>query len=105
MFELLNEIKALPEDAPIDRSWLARAVAVTDMNAAVFDAAHEFQGCVPGILEVLRRQGLVSSNRCLNPNDILSDGQAEELTRVTRSYPDLLDEDFVAANRDRWLSK
>lgn len=101
---LLDEIKALGENAPLDRGWLQRANAVTDMNAALFDPAHQFHGCIPGILEVLRRQGLLPSIRCLNPNEVLSPGQAEELTRVCRENPELIDDDFVAANLDRWLS-
>jgi hypothetical protein len=101
--ELLHEIKQTRETATIDRRWLERAVAVTDMNAALFDAANGFHGCIPGILEVLRRQGLVPSIHCLNPNEVLSPGQAEELTRVTRSYPELVDDEFVARHRDAWL--
>jgi hypothetical protein len=100
---LLHEIKALGSEAALDRRWLERANAVTDMNAALFDPAHAFAGCIPGILEVLRRQGLLPTNRCLNPHEVLSPGQAEELTRVCRANPDLIDDDFVAANRDRWL--
>jgi len=84
--------------------WMARGAAVTDMNAAVFDAANRFHGCIPGILEVLRRQGLVPTCHCLNPAEVLSPGQAEELDRVTAAYPDLIDDTFVAAHRDRWLS-
>jgi hypothetical protein len=84
-------------------NWLTEAVAVTDMNAAVFDAAHGFRGCIPGILEVLRRQGLAASACCLDPHETLSPGQAEELDRVTAAYPRLVDDDFVAAHRDRWL--
>jgi len=101
---LLDEIKRLGENSPLERRWLDRANAVTDMNAALFDPAHHFHGCIPGILEVLRRQGLLPTNRCLNPQEVLSPGQAEELTRVCRENPDLIDDDFVAANRDRWLA-
>ncbi len=85
--------------------WLDRGVAVTDMNAALFDAANGFRGCIPGILEVLRRRGLVPSINCLNPHEVLSPGQAEELTRAwLRAYPELTDDAFVAAHRDRWLA-
>ncbi len=100
--ELLQEIKALG-DAPVPREWLARAVAVTDMNAALFDPAHQFSGCIPGILEVLRRQGLVPTVHCLNPHEQLSPGQSDELTRVTRAYPELVDDAFVASHLDQWL--
>jgi hypothetical protein len=74
------------------------------MNAAVFDPAHSFAGCIPGILEVLRRQGIVPSCHCLNPHEVLSPGQADELTRVARAYPELTDDDFIAEHRDDWLA-
>jgi dihydrodipicolinate synthase/N-acetylneuraminate lyase len=99
---LLEEIKALG-DGPVPREWLTRAVAVTDMNAAVFDSANRFAGCIPGILEVLRRQGLVPTIHCLNPHEQLSPGQSEELTRVSHAYPELVDDAFVAAHLDDWL--
>lgn len=88
----------------LDEDWLAKAIAVTDMNAAVFDSANNFAGCIPGILEVLRRQGLVPTNLCLNPHEQLSPGQSEELDRVAAAYPDLVDDDFVSENLDQWLS-
>lgn len=100
----LEQIKTAREHTPLDRAWLARAVAVTDMNAAVFDAANAFAGCIPGILEVLRRQGLVPSSCCLNPHEQLSPGQAAELDRVSATYPEFTDDAFVAANLQRWLS-
>ena len=99
---LLEEIRRLG-DGPISPEWMTRAVEVTDMNAALFDPAHQFAGCIPGILEVLRRQGLVPTIHCLNPHEVLSPGQGEELTRVCRAYPHWVDDDFVAANLDRWL--
>jgi hypothetical protein len=85
-------------------AWLRRAAAVTDMNGALFDAANGYAGCIPGIHEVLRRQGLMRGTWTLNPRERLSDGQAQELDRVTRSYPELTDDDFVAEHRDRWLA-
>jgi dihydrodipicolinate synthase/N-acetylneuraminate lyase len=102
--ELLEEIKSVREEDRIDATWLSRAIAVTDMNAAVFDPAHGFAGCIPGILEVLRRQGLTPTCLCLNPDEVLSPGQAEELTRVSGAYPELTDDAFVAENLDRWLA-
>jgi dihydrodipicolinate synthase/N-acetylneuraminate lyase len=101
--ELLEEIKQARLQPSLDARWLERAVAVTDMNAALFDAANVFRGCIPGILEVLRRQGLVPSVNCLNPHEALSAGQADELTRVARQYPELTDDEFVAAHREAWL--
>jgi hypothetical protein len=70
----------------------------------IFDAANRFAGCIPGIMEVLRRQGLAPSCRCLNPDEKLSAGQADELDRVIAAYPELQDDDFVAANLTRWLA-
>jgi hypothetical protein len=53
--------------------------------------------------EVLRRQGLFEGVWCLEPDEALSPGQAEEIDRVCRHYPHLADDDFVAAGRDGWL--
>jgi len=102
--QLLADIKVARASASLDATWLEKAIAVTDMNAALFDAANGYRGCIPGILEVLRRGGLVPTIHCLNPHEVLSPGQAEELTRVARAYPELTDDAFVAAHRDRWLS-
>jgi dihydrodipicolinate synthase/N-acetylneuraminate lyase len=101
---LLNEIKAVRLKPSLDANWLTRGAAVTDMNAALFDAANRYAGCIPGILEVLRRQRLTPSCCCLNPHEFLSPGQADELTRVCRAYPELTDDDFVAQHIEEWLS-
>ncbi|MGV3484350.1 MAG: dihydrodipicolinate synthase family protein [Planctomycetaceae bacterium] len=76
---------------------------VTDMNAAIFDAAHSYRGCIAGVHEVLRRQGLLAGNWCLDPSEQLSAGQAEEISRVCDHYPHLVDDEFVRENLDRWL--
>jgi len=102
--ELLQQIKDVRGTGSISAAWLQTANAVTDMNAALFDSANRFAGCIPGILEVLRRQGLTPSVHCLNPHEVLSPGQAEELDRVCRAYPELTDDDFVREHLDRWLS-
>ena len=78
-------------------------VEVTDMNAAFFDAANGFAGCIAGIHEVLRRQGLLEGIWCLDPGEGLSEGQAAEIDRVCRAYPELGDDAFVAEHRDAWL--
>ena len=80
------------------------AGALTDANGAIFDARHGFAGCIPGIHEVLRRQGLLRGTWCLDPKLGLSPGQAAEITRVIRSYPGLTDDEFVRSNLDRWLA-
>lgn len=81
---------------------LALGPQITDMNEAAFDPKNGFKGCIPGIHEVLRRQGLMKNIHCLDENEVLSDGQAEELTRVIASYPHLIDDEFIAANIETW---
>ncbi len=76
---------------------------VTDSNAAFFDAANGFKGCIAGLHEVLRRQGLLEGIWCLDPHEGLSKGQADEIDRVYAAYPHLHDDAFVAAHRDKWL--
>jgi len=78
-------------------------VEVTDMNAALFDAANGFGGCIPGVHEILRGQGLLEGNWCLDAHERLGPGQRAELDRVCRAYPNLTDDTFVAAHRDEWL--
>lgn len=95
---LLHEIKqCIHDDHSGLHELLARGVNITDMNAAVFDAAHSFRGCIPGIHEVLRRQGILEGRWCLDPEEKLSAGQLEEIDRVCRLYEALTDDDFVKA--------
>jgi hypothetical protein len=102
--ELLDECHAVVAGGDVvPVNLLRRAVAVTDANAAFFDAAHGFAGCIAGLHEVLRRQGLFEGVWCLDPAETLSPGQAEEIDRVYRRYPHLNDDAFVAAGRDDWL--
>ncbi len=88
--------------APLTTEVLARAAEVTDMNGAVFDAANGFAGCLPGVHTVLQGQGLLQSPHCLDPQERLSPGQAEEIARVRRAYPHLTDDDFVREHLDTW---
>jgi dihydrodipicolinate synthase/N-acetylneuraminate lyase len=88
----------------IDAALASTAVAVTDCNSAYFDAAHGFRGCIAGLHEVLRRQGLLKGIWCLDEREGLSPGQSVEIDRVRRAWPDLCDDAFVAAHRDAWLS-
>jgi hypothetical protein len=81
---------------------LAKGVEITDANGAFFDAAHTFAGCIPGVHEVLHRQGLMPGILCLNPEEVLAEGQAEEIDRVCRMYPTLNDDDFVQENLKNW---
>jgi dihydrodipicolinate synthase/N-acetylneuraminate lyase len=95
--ELLKEVKAKRPDGDAVKSLLCKGVKVTDMNAALFDVANSFHGCIPGIHEVLRRQGLLEGTWCLNPKEQLSPGQLEELDRVIHAYPEFTDDVFVKA--------
>lgn len=101
--ELLDRIHEAIDKRDITPELLALDSQVTDCNSAVFDVAHDFHGCIAGCHEVLRRQGILQGVRCLDPNEGLSPGQAEELSRVQRDYPHLVDDDFVKANLQRWL--
>lgn len=89
----------------IDSLWLQMAAEVTDSNAALFDAANGFHGCIAGIHEVLRRQGLLAGRWCLDPNEDLSPGQMEEIDRVCEAYPHLTDDSFVRQHIDEWLKQ
>lgn len=88
---------------PLPESLLRRAVETTDANAALFDAANGFAGCIAGLHEILRRQGLLEGIWCLDPQETLGPGQREEIDRVSRDYPHLNDDQFVAEHRDEWL--
>ena len=102
--ELFEKCQRLRSAETLPAEMLPLAEQVTDCNAAFFDAANQFAGCIPGIHEVLRRQGLLANIFCLDPHEELSPGQAAEIDRVHRAYPHLNDDDFVAAHRDEWLS-
>ena len=101
--ELLEDCHAAGTGGATSAALLSRAIEVTDANAAFFDAVNGFKGCIAGLHEVLRRQGLLEGIWCLNPNETLSPGQLEEIDRVYRAYPHLNDDDFVAQHRDEWL--
>lgn len=102
--QLLEKVHAAVQagQAPLD--LLALDGQVTDCNAALFDVAHDFHGCIAGCHEILRRQGLLQGTWCLDPREGLSPGQSEELARVQRDYPHLTDDAFVAQHRERWLA-
>jgi dihydrodipicolinate synthase/N-acetylneuraminate lyase len=101
--ELFAQCRAAAQTGQVPASLLQRGVEVTDANAAFFDAANGFAGCVAGIQEVLRRQGLVASGRCLDPRETPSPGQAAEIDRVCRAYPHLSDDAFVAEHLEEWM--
>lgn len=102
--DLLGEIHSVVDvGGDVPAGLLARGIRITDANAAFFDPTHGFAGCIPGIHEVLRRQGLLPGIWCLDPNETLSPGQSEEITRVHDAYPELNDDAFVSANIAKWL--
>lgn len=101
--KLLEKIHAGELDKNI-KPALSLANKVTDTNAAFFDAAHNFSGCIVGLHEVLRRQGLLEGLWTLDENEVLSPGQMEEIDRVYAAYPELNDDAFVEENRNNWLS-
>jgi dihydrodipicolinate synthase/N-acetylneuraminate lyase len=91
-------------DGDAIRELLTLGQQVTDSNAAFFDSANAFAGCIPGVHEVLRRQGLLAGTWCLNPAEVMSPGQDAEIDRVYEAYPHLNDDAFVAAHLEAWLS-
>jgi hypothetical protein len=102
--ELLDECRRLAaSQQPIPPEMLRRAVELTDANSAIFDSAHDFAGCIPGIHEVLRRQGLFEGIWTLDSDAGLSRDQAREIDRIYAAYPHLHDDDFVARHRSAWL--
>jgi len=101
--ELLQETKSARDAGSASTGLLTLAAELTDANAALFDAEHNFAGCLPGIHEALRRQGLLAGIWCLDPAAGLSPGQAEEIDRVSEAYPHLRDDRFVEEHLDEWL--
>ena len=102
---LFHECRKLAESgAAIPKELLRTAIEVTDANAAFFDAANRFVGCIAGLHEVLRRQGLLAGIWCLDPNEALGPGQKEQIDRVCAAYPHLSDDEFVRENLDKWLT-
>ena len=102
---LLEECqRVVTHDSDIPQELLTRAIEITDSNAAFFDAANGFRGCIAGIHDVLVRQGLLRSRRCLDPAEKLSPGQRAEIDRVYHAYPHLNDDAFVARHLDEWLA-
>ena len=102
--EMLALIQAAGSGTTVPAELLGLDSQMTDANAAVFDAANNFHGVIAGCHEILRRQGLLDGIWCLDPKEALGPGQAAEIDRVCRAYPHLADDDFVAANRERWLA-
>ena len=99
----LREFHTAARGKAIPQQWLSLAEQITDANAAFFDAANGFHGCIAGIHEILRRQGLLAGRWCLDPSEDLSPGQLDEIDRVCAAYPHLTDDTFVREHLDQWL--
>ena len=102
--DIFNRCRAEAGSKAVSAELLALDSRVTDCNAAFFDVANDFHGCIAGCHEVLRRQGLLEGTWCLDPDEGLSPGQAQEIDRVLAQHADLSDDAFVAANLERWMS-
>jgi len=102
---LLNECHTLvASGGKIPSEMMSRSIEITDANAAFFDAANGYKGCIAGLHEVLRRQGLLKGTWCLDPSETMGPGQLREIDRVYEAYPHLNDDEFVRANIEKWLA-
>jgi hypothetical protein len=100
--ELLGKVHACAGSGSLTDDVLALDAMVTDCNSVIFDVANRFAGCIPGCHEILRRQGLMRTAHCLDPNEVLSPGQATGIDRLYATYPELNDDAFVKENLERW---
>ena len=102
--EILNTIKTVIHNGThIPSELLTLNAQLTDADGAIFDAENNFKGTIPGVLEVLRRQGLIPGIWCLNPDEKLSPGQADNISRVLEAYPNLRDDSFINSNISKWI--
>lgn len=102
--DLLARCHTAIETGAFDDALLGLDARVTDCNAAFFDVANDFAGCIAGCHEVLRRQGLLAGTWCLDPDEMMSPGQLDKINRIYRDHPDLNDDAFVRTNVERWLA-
>ena len=102
LFELCKKEKKKDN---ISTEMLSLANAVTDTNTVLFDGANGFAGCIPGLHYVLKKQGLMKSLNCINPNEKLSDGQVQEFERIYAMYPQLFDDEFISQNIEYWKNE
>ncbi|MBQ5765337.1 MAG: dihydrodipicolinate synthase family protein [Clostridia bacterium] len=103
--ELFERCKNEKTNGTISSEMLTLANAVTDSNAVLFDGANAFAGCIPGLHYVLKKQGLMKSLNCINPNEVLSPGQDTEIERIYAMYPNLVDDYFVKENIESWKAE
>lgn len=100
--ELFNLIQEEKKKGCVSNKLMTLAAQITDVNGVLFDAAHDFRGCIAGLHEVLRRQGLMKGIWCLDPSVTLSEGQAEEIERIYQMYPNLNDDGFIKEHIGEW---
>lgn len=106
ILDLIKSFSKKPEKSNSTYQYLLQLAAeLTDANAAIFDTYNNFKGVIPGINEILRRQGLMRTRLTLDPNEDLSNGQLEEIERILKSYPHLhvIDDEFIKNNLRDWL--
>ena len=101
--EIFDTCRRAARQQIVPADLLRLGAEITDSNAAFFDAAHGYAGCIAGLHEVLFRQGLLAGTWCIDPSEAMSPGQAKEIDRVSAAYPHLSDDDFVKVHRDEWL--
>lgn len=90
--KLHERCRAVSREESIPADLLQLGVELIDVNAALFDAANGFTGCIAGIHEALRRQGLLDGLWLLDPEETLGPGQLAEIDRVWEAYPHLMDD-------------
>lgn len=100
--EIFEKVKAERDNSEKTAELLTLVAEVTDTNSAFFDTANGFKGCIAGLHEVLRRQGLMENIYCLNPEEKMSEGQAEEINRIYAMYPHLHDDAFIKEHIAEW---
>lgn len=100
---IVDRACAAVDDGQVPVDLLRAASSLVEINAAVFDVTGGLLGCVAGVNEVLRQQGLIPTAVTLGP-DHLSPGQAGLIAEARARHPVLFDEDFIASRRDAWLA-
>ncbi len=103
--DIFKEIKKEKNKESISSKYLTLAAEITDVNSAFFDTANSFKGCITGLHEVLRRQGIFKNILCLKEEEALSPGQLEEIDRVYKMYPHLNDDEFIKEKLAQWENR
>ncbi len=103
--DCLDQISRIHKtNSPVPARLLTLAGQLTLANKAIFDADNNFAGCIPGILYVLKKQGLIRQINTIDTGEQLSSGQADKIDVIIRDYRHLTDDDFVGENLHAWLA-